>query len=337
MGALGMGLECGTGGHFLSSSAVKPAMMGGHRSPTKQSMDSPTSNLVQMLRKRIDSLIAEDNIAEAIHAASAAIDKCQQVLGPDLDTVDAFVDVLEIRADLLRQTAEHEKAREDYRQAIDQLDDRPDRFMQLGRLHAGLGAAHDALGEPERAAVHWERAISFFERNDPPSPLDVAAMANNLGYLKKSAGDHDAAENAFLKALEILHEQHGPDHEETATVASNLGALYQMTGHPEPAREMHMIALEARRKLFGDTHPDTAQSHNNLALALSSTGDRSWARRHFEKALHAFEELGRDYHSDLEAVADNYCALLREDGEEVLAATIAGRVRDVVAAAAAVL
>jgi len=297
-------------------------------------MNAPTANLIELLKQRVEKLIAEDNIAEAVHAANAAVEKCQQVLGSDLDTVDAFVDALEIRADLMRRTGDHERAREDYRQAIDQLEDRPDRLIQLGRLHAGLGASYDALDESERAAVHWERAIGCFERNDPPALWDVAAMANNLGYLKKNAGDHDAAENAFLKALEIYHKLCGPEHEDTATVASNLGALYHRSGHYDPAREMHMMALEARRKILGDTHPDTAQSHNNLALALANTGDRSWARRYFEKALEAFEELGPDYYDDLEAVAANYCMLLREDGEELQAATIAGRVRDLIAASA---
>ncbi len=274
-------------------------------------MDSSTANLIQILRERVDSLVAEGNFDEAIHAASAAVEKTQQALSSDPDSVTAFVDALEVRADLHRSLAEYDEARNDYKDAIDQLEQRPDRMLQLGRLNAGLGAVYDAIDNPQRAAESWEKALEAFESADPPALLDVAGMANNIAYVRKSEGDVDAAETNFLKALEILHRELGPDHEQ--------------------AREMHMIALEARRKHFGDEHPDTAQSHNNLALALLRTGDRAWARRHFEKALHAFEVLGNGYHEDLDAVASNYCDFLREEGEAVLADRIERQVKELVA------
>ena len=292
-------------------------------------MDSPTANLITILRERLESLREAGNLQEALHAASAAVEKTQQTLGQDLDSIDAFADALEIRGDLLREIGNHEAALDDYRQAIDQLDSRPDRLDQIGRLHAALGAVHDALGNTARTIDHWQASMDYFERHDPPLLLDVAALANNLGFLSKAANDLDAAESYFLKALEILHEQLGQEHEETAAVSNNLGALYLAAKYHEQAREMHMMALETRRKLFGEEHPDTAQSHNNLALALLETGDRAWARRHFEKALAGFEALGPDCADDLEAVASNYCDFLREEGEITQADRIAERVQTV--------
>lgn len=293
-------------------------------------MDSPTATLIGILQDRVENLRAAGNLNEALHAANAAVEKSQQTLGPDLDSIDAFASALEIRGDIHRELGNFEAARDDYRQAIDQLQDRPDRFDQIGRLHAGLGAAHDGAGREEDAVRNWMIAIDFFERHDPPLLLDIAAMSNNLGFITKAAGDLEKAEAHFLRALEILHSQLGQQHEQTATVSSNLGALYQAAEYHEQAREMHMMALETRRSLLGEEHPDTAQSHNNLALALLNTGDRSWARRHFERALEDFEALGPDYHSDLEAVAANYCDFLREEGEETRADTISARVREMI-------
>ncbi len=293
-------------------------------------MDSPTATLIGILRDRVEALRAAGNLSEALHAATAAVEKSQQTLGPNLDSIDAFASALEIRGDIHRELGNFELAREDYRQAIDQLQDRPDRFDQIGRLHAALGAAYDGLGQEERAVSHWQKAVDFFERHEPPLLLDIAAMANNLGFIAKAAGDLDTAESNFLRALEILHSQLGQEHEQTATVSSNLGALYQAAGFYEQSREMHMIALETRRKLLGEEHPDTAQSHNNLALALLNTGDRSWARRHFENSLAGYEALGPEYAADLEAVASNYCDFLRQEGESQLAEVIAGRVRAVI-------
>ena len=292
-------------------------------------MDSPTATLIGILQDRVATLRAAGDLDEALHAATAAVEKCQQTLGPNFECIHAFATTLEIRGDIHRELGNFEQARDDYRQAIDQLDDRPDQVDQIGRLHAALGAAYDNLGQTDKAAQHWHRAIQYFEQHEPPLMLDIAAMANNLGFLYKTAGDLDAAETQFLRALEIVHSQLGQEHEKTATVSSNLGALYQAAGFHEQSREMHMMALETRRSLFGEEHPDTAQSHNNLALALLSTGDRSWSRRHFENALAGFEALGPDYRNDLETVASNYCDFLREEGETQLAEIIAGRVSKV--------
>lgn len=290
-------------------------------------MDSPTATLIHILRERVDELVAVGDLSEALHAATAAVEKAQQALSSDLDSIDEFASALEVRADLNRKVGHLEHAKEDYKQAIDQLDNRPDRALQKARLFAGYGAVHDQLGNSARAAELWEQAIQHFQNAEPPAMLDIAAMSNNLAFLKKARGEFEGAEAHFLKALEILHKELGTDHEETAAVSNNIGALYQASGFHEQAREMHMMALETRRKVFGETHPDTAQSHNNLALALLNTGDKAWARRHFEKALGAFEALGPEYAEDLDAVAGNFCSFLREEGEDNLADLITSRVK----------
>ena len=292
-------------------------------------MDLPTATFIGILQDRVESLRASGDLSKALHAAGAAVEKSQQTLGTDLDSIDAFASALEIRGDLHRELGNIEPAREDYRQAIDQLQDRPDRLDQIGRLHAGLGAAHDDAGRSADAMRYWLLAIEFFQRHEPPLLLDIAAMANNLGFLVKAAGDLDTAESHFLRALEITHSQLGQEHEQTATVSSNLGALYQAAGFYEQAREIHMIALETRQNLLGEEHPDTAQSHNNLALVLLETGDRVGARKHFEKALQCFEALGPEHAYDLEAVSANFCEFLREEGEDAEANTIVVRVREI--------
>lgn len=294
-------------------------------------MDTATANFIQMMLDRTESLREEGDLHEALHAANAAVEKCEQQLGPNLDTIDAFANSLETRADLLLELGKFVEAAEDLKHAIDQLDNRPDRSAQVGRLYALLGAAYDGQERPEKATDAWRKAVEFFEKHEPPLRMDVAAITNNLGFMAKARGDLDAAEDYFLKSLEIMHAEVGQKHEETASVSNNLGAVYLAAGYLDQAREMHMIALETRREIFGENHPDTAQSHNNLALALLQTGDRAWARRHFEKALAGFESLGAAYSDDLEAVASNYCDFLKEEGEANLAEIIAGRVRELLA------
>jgi tetratricopeptide (TPR) repeat protein len=296
-------------------------------------MDKPTANLIQIMRDRVTTLREQGNLKEALHAANAMVDKCEQLLSTQHDTIDIFVSSLEARAGIYMDMGEYGDALEDAKHAIDQLDGRNDSFHVMGRLHAVLGAAYDGLGRYDRVISSWEKAVTFFEKHVPPMMMDIAAITNNLGFTAKSAGNLDAAEDYFLKALEIMHSAIGPKHPETASVSNNLGAVYLAAGYLEQAREMHMMALETRTELFGDHHPDTAQSHNNLALALLETGDRDLARKHFEKALEGFEALGREYDEDLEAVASNFCDFLRDQDDNKLADIIDSRVKTRVARA----
>ncbi len=288
-------------------------------------MDKPTANLIQIMRDRATTLHKQGNLKEALHAANASVEKCEQLLSSEPESIYAFVGSLEDRVGIYMDMGDYGNARDDAKHGIDQLDGSK-RFDQLGRLYAALGSAYDGLGQYDRVISSWESAVSNFEINNPPMMMDVAAIINNLGFTAKSAGNLDAAEDYFLKALEIMHSVIGQKHPQTASVSNNLGAVYLAAGYVEQAREMHMMALETRTELFGDHHPDTAQSHNNLALALLQTGDRDWARKHFEKALEGFEALGKEYDEDLEAVASNFCDFLRAQNDDKLADIIQKRV-----------
>ena len=277
---------------------------------------------MRILRDRAGELMSKGDTDEAIHAASAAVEKSQHGLSTDEDSVVAFATSLEVRGDIYRQIGNLEEARDDYRQAIMVLEEREDHDAQLGRLYAGLGAVYDLMGRREETENAWTRAVEHFEAMDPPGLLDVAAMCNNLAFLRRSAGDYDAAETYFLKALEISHRELGPQHEETALLCNNLGACYQAAGFFEQAREMHMMALETRVAEFGEGHPDTAQSHNNLALALVMTGDAGAAGEHFQMAVDGFSSAGDGYADELQAVMGNYSEFLRQNGESAKAAEI---------------
>ncbi len=289
-------------------------------------MNTATANLIKIMRERVDSLEAEGNLAEALHAASAWVEKCQQALDSDYETIDEFVDALQKRCELLLQAEDYGGAADDALQAIDQLDGRIDRIAQIGHLYSLLGSAEEMRGDEGATIQAWEKGIEFFGAHDPPLVMDIAALSNNLGFVTKASGDLGLAEDHFLRSLEIMHEELGEKHEETAAVSSNLGAVYFASGYYEQAREMNMIALETRRSVLGEDHPDTSQSHNNLALSLLKTGDRAWAKRHFEKALMGFEKKVPEYGRHLDAVAENYCDYLREEGDETLAEEISQRV-----------
>jgi tetratricopeptide (TPR) repeat protein len=293
-------------------------------------MDLTTAHQISALIERVVSLRADGDLNEALRVADTVVVKSEHALSSDPDTREAYVSALRLRGELDLELGSCELACDDFNLAIEQLHGQSDSQVQIGQLYALLGSSHDGCGQPTLAAEHWRKAMVYFENQTPPPVLDIAAMANNLGFLCKAAGDLGAAKNYFLKALDIVQSQFGEEHEQTATICNNLGALYQASNLHQQALEMHTRALDTRRNLFGERNPDTAQSHNNLALALFNTGDYEWPRRHFESALFGFQSLGKKYHDDLEVVALNYCDLLRIDGDHQLAREIAERIEDVI-------
>jgi tetratricopeptide (TPR) repeat protein len=292
-------------------------------------MDPSTATLISILKNRVNAWRAAGNLDEALHTVSAAVEKSRHALSASFESIDEFACSLELRGDLHCERGDFALAGEDYRQALAALSEQPSRIEQLGRLHAGLGAACDGLEQKAQAVEHWQAAVEYFQRSESPRVLDIAVLENKLGLISTAAGDLERAEGHLLRALETFHTQFGQEHEETAATSSNLGVVYQMSGFYEQAREMHAIVLETRRTLLGEAHRDTARSHHHLAQAMRQTGERSWARRHFEKSLIGFEALGPACSQDLKAVATDYCEFLRAEGEMTLADAIASRVQEV--------
>lgn len=288
-------------------------------------MKSGTANLLQMLQERVKKLCEDGNWDEAMHAATAAVDKSRATLDDDPESIYQLAVSLEVKGDFLRQYGYLEESRKCYLESLKLMEVSPEHIEPLARISASVAFVYDTDGNEDEAITFYKRSIDLFERMIPPSVLDVADLCNNLAYIYKSRGDFDTAENLYLKALEICHDNLGQNDEETAAVCNNVGALYLAAGYYEQAREMHMMALEARRQTFGEHHLETAQSHANLALALCETDEQEWARKHFTKALNIYEDKVREAPMDYATVSSNFAEFLRAKGDEKGAVSIEKR------------
>ncbi|BDS06025.1 hypothetical protein NT6N_10650 [Oceaniferula spumae] len=280
-------------------------------------MESGTANLLNMLQARVRKLCEEGNWNEAMHAASAGVDKARGALGSDRESKEALAVSLEVKGDFLRQYGNLEDARLSYLESLELLSETEgDHTEQQARISASVAVVYDSDGNEDEAIRFYERGIELFERMDPPALLDVADLCNNLAYIYKSRGDFESAESLYLKSLQICHKHLGPNDEETAAVCNNVGALYLAAGYSEQAREMQMMALEARIATFGENHLETAQSHANLALALCETQELGEAKKHFQEALKIYEGQLKDAPMDYATVSSNYAEFLRASGDE---------------------
>ena len=117
-------------------------------------MESTNVNLITLLRDRVGELCGEGDFSEALDVANAAVGKAEKELSGEVDSIEAFAAALEVRGDLLRSTGEYEKARDDYRQAIDKLEGRHDLCIQLGRRMEAGGEKQEHESRQGEQAVH---------------------------------------------------------------------------------------------------------------------------------------------------------------------------------------
>lgn len=286
-------------------------------------MDSGTVHLLDMLSERVIELVNKGEWDDATRSADAAVEKARQSSedGNESDIV-CLAATLEIKADLLRQQGHLEDSRVIYLEALELLKGDSHYTEMLARISASIGVLYDQVENDEEAIIYYERAIEMYERLDPPVPLDVADICNNLGFIYRSLGNMDTAETLLLKGLEICHNELGSKHEKTAILCNNVGALYLKSGYDEQAREMHTMALDARKFSLGEQHPDTAQSYSNLALSLAQIGETATARDYFQRALAIYEKHIKDEPDEYAVVAENYAEFLRSTSDTKASASV---------------
>jgi tetratricopeptide (TPR) repeat protein len=288
-------------------------------------MESGTIKLLNMLHERVRKLCDAGQWDEAMHAATAAVEKARAALDDDAKSIEELSASLEVKGDFLRRYGNLEEARKAYFEALELLQGKAVYTEAMARISASVAVVYESGGNTDEAITFYERSIELFERMDPPALVDIAGLCNNLAYIHKSCGDFETAETLYLKSLEIYYDCLGPEDEETAAICNNVGALYMAVGSFEQAREMFMMALEARRKVFGEKHLETAQSYANLAVSLSHTGELKWARKNFENSLKIYEEMVKEAPMDYATVSANYVDFLREQGDEKAAAAMEKR------------
>lgn len=266
------------------------------------------AHIIRYLQEQIEPLVEQGQIDDALAILN-------QALADNAEDAHCRAGILELRGAIYYEADQLEMALDDFQQAVAELSAGVDDFELAGSIHTSIGACHHALGQLPETVQNWQLATQYYESNDPPLLVDVATIANNLGFLYKGVNDLDSAENCFLRALKIMHGEFGQYDEQTATIYCNLGLLYHQAGFYDQSREMHEVALTTRSKMLGRAHPDTAQSHNNMGLTLMAAGEYEEAQGHFDAAMKSFAALGANYAEDFEAARDNYVELLREVGE----------------------
>ncbi len=280
----------------------------------------PGSKLLDVLRKRVSSLIAEGRMEEALRVAQTAADAARrQVSGGDAPA-RTLVSFLLTLADLQRALDDHAGAERSYLEGLRWSEDAGEpAVFEVARLQAGLASLYDFTGRESEAAPLYAAAIHALDALGADGQLEAAYLHNNLAMILKGEGDFVLAEQHYRAALKAFQVGLGLTSTTVATVLNNLGGLYTFMSRPEEAAEMHQKALEIRQDSDGRNTPDQAQSLSNLAAVFHREGDFARAQRYYEQARHLFERDVRGVEADYAIAMRNFAALYREQGDEAQA------------------
>ncbi|MFM9957786.1 MAG: tetratricopeptide repeat protein, partial [Phycisphaerales bacterium] len=122
------------------------------------------------------------------------------------------------------------------------------------------------LGEPARAAVTLEEALSVVESKAAKDDPSLSTLLSTIGATKQQLGDLAAARGHMHRAIEIDLKHFAADHPTVAASYSNLAMIEKDLGELAAARGHMHRAIEIDLKHFAADHPTLAASYSNLAM-----------------------------------------------------------------------
>lgn len=179
-----------------------------------------------------------------------------------------------------------------------------------------LGAAHQMLGELDRAEERYGEAVAI--RREIGDRRGAAATLSNLANIRRLRGRLDEARTHLEEALSLCLEL---DYRQgMAAVENELGLLEEQRGLYARALEHFHNALVLRREL--EDRADIAESHGNIGFADFILGDYEDAGLHLREALELYRQT--DHHTGEAETLQLMAQLAMAQGrwEESLAANL---------------
>lgn len=148
-----------------------------------------------------------------------------------------------------------------------------------------MGHIWHAMGNLNRAALHFEKAIESESKADDPVPGNLAAYHVNLGTVRLQQGELDAAEELYRTALEMDTTEFGADSPAVGRDLAGLGELLRQRDEDDDARE----ALERALAIAEAQQPQDAAElrllNANLGRVAASMRDYESAASYHRRAL----------------------------------------------------
>jgi uncharacterized repeat protein (TIGR01451 family) len=204
--------------------------------------------------------------------------------------------------EILLELGDEDQAREAARELVDVLRDHrrtddPEYFSAQNCLASLLVKAR----QYSDAVPYLDAAEAYWEKHQPPQPLELALACNSRGEMEREVGSVTEAATLFDKALQ-LYKQALPDRDPTLAVAAvNLGAVEAALGNYHRASQRYEQAL-----IVSDQAPRSPRAAQvahaarlNLAMVYKSQGQ-------FDEALRCCDEAWKQRPAFDESAAEAF-------------------------------
>ncbi|HVX61655.1 MAG TPA: tetratricopeptide repeat protein [Pirellulales bacterium] len=249
------------------------------------------------LSERVDGLLAQGKLAEAMQALGRIIKVESDVLGEQSEDV----------ADSYGWLADVQEAAEDFPAAVKS---RQAALKMLTKLYPK--GHYRAVDAGRSLATTLQIARLDAEKQD----AIAKAYRLNWQVLEQYRNyQFAAAVPAALEALEITKKIFGDQHPLYADRLEILALLCQAVGDFARAEPLFQQALAIQKKALGEQHPDYAKCLNNLAVMYEQRGELARAEPLFEQAAAIYKQALGTEHPSYAKSLNNLADLYRRQGQ----------------------
>ena len=185
-------------------------------------------------------------------------------------------------------------------------------------VRGNLALALKKMGRLKSAASEYETTVLGLRGKEGSESL-LGVLLDNLGNLRREAGDFVTARAHFEEAAAIFA-AHLPDgHSSVSVNLNNYAALLKEMGDAGGAERRYRKALAGLTQQLGATHPEVGVVTSNLASTLSDQGQYREALSVYERALAITRRALGPEHLEVAVLLNNMAWAERQMGASAAA------------------
>jgi tetratricopeptide (TPR) repeat protein len=136
----------------------------------------------------------------------------------------------------------------------------------------------------------FQRALSIWEEQDNPQPLNRTQTLSHLANLYAVQGKYAEAESLYWQAIEILEQKVGSEHTLLGSPLRGLAHVYTNQGKYAQAEPLYKQALRLLEQQWSPDSPEVFQALNGLAFVHLQQGNYAQAELLSQRALRILEQ-----------------------------------------------
>jgi tetratricopeptide (TPR) repeat protein len=227
---------------------------------------------------------------------------------------DLLCDVLVQHADLKRQEARFQEAREKLSEAAELNQARHLNTSVRAGWHNALGILERDTGHYQSAREHYTDALGLLSLHYGADSPYLASLHHNLAGLAYSQKRFDDAEWPARRALALRLAERPRNPLTVAADTSVLGAVLAGQGKYDESERLLLRSLEVWRSRYGNAHYEVAVQLHNLGAIHEAREDYNRSEQYYLEALGIKQKVLGPSHPEVAAILNSLSIVQARQG-----------------------